>query len=210
MSQTWRLFKSLKGSLLSQDQVRIPQHNTLTLTVLSSPTSSITTPKLRPWACACLLSHFSYVPLCATLWTTAHRLPCPWDSPGKNAGVGCCTLLLRVFSSQRSNPSLFKSTCVGRRVLYHWRHLGSPALSPALLNYLLLIAWTHHHPYPQRCSLCTWMMPLPLHHHLDTTFPPLRAGPSAEDTLLGLINDRTIFSILALGATGLFHSFSVY
>ena len=106
-------------------------------------------------------------------------------------------------------PKSLKSTCIGRRVLDHWRHLGSPALSPALLNYLLLIAWTHHRPHAQQCSLCAWMMPLLLHHHLDTMFPPLRAGPSAEDTLLVLINDRTIFSILALAATGLFHRCSV-
>ena len=37
-----------------------------------------------------LLSHFSRVRLCATLWTAAHR---PWDSPGKNTGVGCHFLL---------------------------------------------------------------------------------------------------------------------
>ena len=33
-----------------------------------------------------LLSHFSRVRLCATPET---RLPRPWDSPGKNTGVGC-------------------------------------------------------------------------------------------------------------------------
>ena len=36
-----------------------------------------------------LLSHFSRVQLCATPWTAAHQAPCPWDSPGKNTGVGC-------------------------------------------------------------------------------------------------------------------------
>ena len=36
-----------------------------------------------------LLSCFSRVRLCATLQTEANRLPCPWDSPGKNTGVGC-------------------------------------------------------------------------------------------------------------------------
>ena len=35
-----------------------------------------------------LLSHLSRVRLCAT-----PRLPCPWDSPGKNTGVGCHFLL---------------------------------------------------------------------------------------------------------------------
>ena len=38
-----------------------------------------------------LLSHFSRVQLCATPQPT--RLPRPWDSPGKNTGVGCHFLL---------------------------------------------------------------------------------------------------------------------
>ena len=38
-----------------------------------------------------LLSRFSHVRLCATPETT--RLPRPWDSPGKNTGVGCHFLL---------------------------------------------------------------------------------------------------------------------
>ena len=40
-----------------------------------------------------LLSRFSRVRLCATPETAATRLPCPWDSPGKNTGVGCHCLL---------------------------------------------------------------------------------------------------------------------
>ena len=40
-----------------------------------------------------LLSHFSRVWLCAPAEMAAHRLPRPWDSPGKNTGVGCHFLL---------------------------------------------------------------------------------------------------------------------
>jgi len=40
-----------------------------------------------------LLSHFSCVQLCATPETAATRLPRPWDSPGKNTGVGCHCLI---------------------------------------------------------------------------------------------------------------------
>ena len=40
-----------------------------------------------------LLSHFSCVQLCVTPQTAATRLPCPWDSPSKNTGVGCHFLL---------------------------------------------------------------------------------------------------------------------
>ena len=39
-----------------------------------------------------LLSHFSRVRLCATPQMAA-SLPLPWDSPGKNTGVGCHFLL---------------------------------------------------------------------------------------------------------------------
>ena len=40
-----------------------------------------------------LLSRFSRVRLCVTPQTAPTRLPCPWDSPGKNTGVGCHFLL---------------------------------------------------------------------------------------------------------------------
>ena len=40
-----------------------------------------------------LLCRFSSVQLSATPWTAAHQAPRPWDSPGKNTGVGCHFLL---------------------------------------------------------------------------------------------------------------------
>ena len=43
--------------------------------------------------CMLLLSCFSRVRLCATPETAAHQAPPPWDSPGKNTGVGCHFLL---------------------------------------------------------------------------------------------------------------------
>ena len=33
------------------------------------------------------------------------RLLCPWDSPGKNPGVGCLALLQGIFPIQSSNPA---------------------------------------------------------------------------------------------------------
>ena len=48
------------------------------------------------------------------------RLPCPWDSPGKNTGVGCHFLLQRIFSTQGSNLGL--PHC--RQMLYHLSHQG--------------------------------------------------------------------------------------
>ena len=46
--------------------------------------------------CFLLLSHFSCVQLCATPQTAAHQAPHPWDSPGKNPGVGFQFLLQRM------------------------------------------------------------------------------------------------------------------
>ena len=46
----------------------------------------------------------------------------PWDFPGKNTGVGCHSLLQRIFPTQGSNPSLLHCT----RILYHLSHGGSP------------------------------------------------------------------------------------
>ena len=43
------------------------------------------------------------------------RLLCPWDSPGKNTGVGCHFLFQRIFPTQGSNLDL----CIaGRRFIF--------------------------------------------------------------------------------------------
>ena len=55
------------------------------------------------WNClfsACMLSCFSHVQLFVILWTVAARLLCPWDSPGKNTGVGFHPLHQGVFPTQ--------------------------------------------------------------------------------------------------------------
>ena len=43
------------------------------------------------------------------------RLLCPWDSPNKNSGVDCHSLLQRIFLTQGSNPGLLHC----RQILYH-------------------------------------------------------------------------------------------
>ena len=45
----------------------------------------------------------------------------PWDSPGKNTGMGCHTLLQGIFSTQRLNLHLL-SLLHGRQILYSWHH----------------------------------------------------------------------------------------
>ena len=51
----------------------------------------------------CILNGFSCVQLFATLWTS---LLCPWDSPGKNTGVGCHAVLQGIFPTQGLNLSV--------------------------------------------------------------------------------------------------------
>ena len=51
-----------------------------------------------------LLSRFSRVRLCATRKTAAHQAPRPWDSPGKNTGVGC-HFLLQCMKVKMKSPS---------------------------------------------------------------------------------------------------------
>ena len=44
--------------------------------------------------------------LCATPWTVATRLLCPWDCPGKNTGVDCHFLFQGIFLTQGSKLNL--------------------------------------------------------------------------------------------------------
>ena len=64
--------------------------------------------------CVCVLRYFSCVQLFETLWTVAHQLLCPWESPGKNTGVGCHALLQGILLTQVLNPSLLHC----RQILY--------------------------------------------------------------------------------------------
>ena len=43
------------------------------------------------------------------------ELLCPWDSPGKNTGLGCHSLLQGIFMTQGLNPCLLHC----RHILYH-------------------------------------------------------------------------------------------
>ena len=50
------------------------------------------------------------------------RLLCPWNSPGKNTGVGSYSLFQEIFPTQESNLDLLHC----RQILYHLSHQGSP------------------------------------------------------------------------------------
>ena len=54
----------------------------------------------------------------SSFWFEAVRLLCPWNSPGKNTGVGSHSLLQGIFPTQRQNPGLLHQ----RQILYHLSH----------------------------------------------------------------------------------------
>ena len=88
--------------------------------------------KVTKWLCACVLSRFSCVRLFATLWTVACRLLRPWGSPGKNA-EGLAMPSSRGPSWPRDQTCVSYVSFIGRWVLYHQHHLGSPEITRVLL-----------------------------------------------------------------------------
>ena len=64
---------------------------------------------------------------CVWLFTTHGLQPtgllCPWNFPGKNTGVGCHFLLQGIFPTTLDQTCV---SCIGRWILYHLSHLGSP------------------------------------------------------------------------------------
>ena len=59
--------------------------------------------------------------LCLTLCDPMDCSP-PWNSPGKNTGMGSHYLLQGIFLTQGSNPDLMHY----RQILYPLSHQGSP------------------------------------------------------------------------------------
>ena len=101
-----------------------------------------------------LLSRFSHVCLCATPEMAAHQAPRPWDSPGKNLGVGCHFLLqcMKVKSQSevaQSCPTLATpwtaahqappSTGFSRQE--HWSGLPIPVLFYRCLSYSVVFLY---------------------------------------------------------------------
>ena len=64
----------------------------------------------------------SFLTLCDPTDYRLTRLLCPWNSPGKNNGVGCHSLLQGIFPTQGSNPGLLYC----RQTLYCLSQQGSP------------------------------------------------------------------------------------
>ena len=90
----------------------------------------------------CMLSHFRHVQFIVTPWTVAHRLLCPWDSPGKNTGVGCHALLQQIPLTQESNPSLLCLLQCRRLVFHPW--VGKTPLEKGMATYSSILAGESH------------------------------------------------------------------
>ena len=74
--------------------------------------------------CMCVCSHSVVSNCLQSFGLQPTRLFCPWDSPGKNTGVGCHDLLQGIFLIQESNPCLL---CLlhCRWTLYLLSHQGN-------------------------------------------------------------------------------------
>ena len=69
----------------------------------------------------CMPSHFSLI-LCNPIDCSPPGSSCPWDSPGKNIGVGGHALLQGIFPTQELNLCLFH--------LLHWQAGSLPLVLP--------------------------------------------------------------------------------
>ena len=83
---------------------------------------------------ACVLSHSVMSDCLPSHGLQPARLLCPWNSSGKNTGVGCHALLQGIFPTQGSNPGLLHC----RQILYHLSHLGLKQLLFAARSWVAL------------------------------------------------------------------------
>ena len=89
-----------------------------------------------------------------SLWPHAlqpARFLCPWDSPGKNTGVGCHFLLQGIFLTQGSNPGLLHC----RKILYH-------------LSYMQILSSTHQNNNDNIHNILWFIKVLYTFSHLNT------------------------------------------
>ena len=108
-------------------------------------------------------SVFSAAQSCPTLrppglWPTG--LLCPWDSPGKNAGVGCRALFQGLLLTQASNPRLL-FPCLGRWVLYPraaWEARGPSSLTPLPVSVHFLFWVFLINGVTQQVAFCDWLL----------------------------------------------------
>ena len=73
-----------------------------------------------------MLRHFSRVQLFATLWTVVRQDPLSMGFSQQEYWESVAISSSRVSSQPRDETNISYVSCIGRQVLYHYRHLGSP------------------------------------------------------------------------------------
>ena len=74
-----------------------------------------------------MLSCFIHVQFFTTLWSIAYQAPLSMGFSRQEYWSGLPFPLLGGFSQPRCRIQASYISCIGRQVLYHWWHLGSPA-----------------------------------------------------------------------------------
>ena len=82
---------------------------------------------------------------------------CPWDSPGKNTGVGCHPFLLGIFLTQGSNPGLLQC----RKTPYHLNYQRRFWNSQCIIQDKLFIPQTQTGRPRVIQQRCIWSIPQP-------------------------------------------------
>ena len=77
--------------------------------------------------CAFILNRFSHVRFFVTLWTISHKAPLSMEFSRQEYWSGLPFPPARESSRSRYWTRIFYASCIGRRVLYHQCHQGSPA-----------------------------------------------------------------------------------
>ena len=124
------------------------------------------------------IEHSTWLPRCLSVLVVqscptlkSHRLQptrflCPFDSPGKNTGVGCHFLLQGIFLTQGQNPGLLHC----RRILYQLSHQEAqyPGMD-SLFLFLQIFPIQESNRGPLHCrqiiyQLSYWRNPVPSLH----------------------------------------------
>jgi len=93
----------------------------LNITVWSQTQTNRSTQVLNKCTCACSVASVVF----DSLWPyVACQSPRPWNSPGRNTGVGCHALLQGILPTQESSLWLLRLLHC-RQILYPLSHLGS-------------------------------------------------------------------------------------
>ena len=89
----------------------------------------------KPFICYCLVTQLCLT-VCNPILQFA-RLLCPWDSPGKNTGVGCHALLQGIFWTQGLNLGLL-----------HWQADSLPLSHLGCLRHCYCVKWQVYQAFP--------------------------------------------------------------